>query len=173
MNFFLQIAFVLGAEILGAVITSMGANARADELNAAKAEETRLKNQLNALRDAESTRILKVKTRVALHSRINLAAIRGIDTESGFTRAGNQAYLSELEGALEYLGDTGALKGKIAESQLELFKAKTATPSLLEVGGTAVAGLASTIGGSLVGSKISSTDYNLAKEWAEFPSPVK
>jgi len=65
------------------------------------------------------------------------------------------------------------LKGKIAESQLELFKAKTATPSLLEVGEVAGLATAVTIGGSLVGSKISSQDFDIGAEWDKFPYPTK
>ena len=167
MNFFVAIAFALGAELLGGFIASSGANERAEDLRKAKEEETRLKNQLNAMRDAESARVLNVKTRAALHTRINRDAVQGLDTESGFTQAGNQAYLSELEGALKYLGDTGALKGKIADSQLELFKAQAATPDAFEVAGGTVMGLASTIGGSIAGGKIADPDFDLETEWGK------
>jgi hypothetical protein len=167
MNFFIAAAFALATEIIGAVITSFGANERADEVIKAAEEETRLRNQLNTLRDAESARVLNVKTRAALHTRINLDATRGIDTESGYTRAGNQAYVSQLKGALKYLGDTGALKGKIAESQLELAKAQAATPGVFETVGTTVAGLGTTLSGSVAGAKIADPKFSLSKEWKD------
>jgi hypothetical protein len=165
MNFFVAIAFALGAELLGAFLTAGSANARAEEVNEAKAAEVRLKNQLSAMRDVESKRVLMVKTRSALHSSINQQAVRGLDTESGFTQAGNKIFISELENALKYLGDTGALKGKIADSQLKLFEAQNATPDAFEVAGAHVLGLASTIGGGIAGAKYSKPDFSFSDEW--------